>query len=144
VYEPGQAPYTYPLAPAVAADGDEGSLGVAGVAGGAAHGGRVPCRLPAAGLPRAGESGDILIRDIGLPDPAPGDVLAVSFTGAYNHSMAMNYNHLPRPAMVLGGGGRAEVIIERETYADFIARESIPDRLADRRPPHSAGTRTSA
>jgi len=80
---------------------------------------------------RCCESGDILVHDIGLPDPAPGDVLAVSFTGAYNHAMAMNYNRLPRPAMVLVRDGRADVIVERETYDDLIARERVPARLAE-------------
>jgi diaminopimelate decarboxylase len=43
--------------------------------------------------------------------------------------MAMNYNHLPRPAMVLVRDGLADVIIERETYADLVRRERIPARL---------------
>jgi diaminopimelate decarboxylase len=43
--------------------------------------------------------------------------------------MSMNYNRLPRPAMVLVAGGRAEVVVERETYDDLIARERIPERL---------------
>lgn len=78
---------------------------------------------------RCCESGDLLVRDLPLPRPVAGDILAVSCTGAYNYSMAMNYNHLPRPAMVLVRDGLADVIIERETYADLVRRERIPPRL---------------
>lgn len=79
------------------------------------------------------ESGDILIHDVDIPDARPGDLLAVSCTGAYNYTMAMNYNRVPRPAMVLVSQGRADVIVERETYADLLARERIPGRLASLR-----------
>ncbi len=71
------------------------------------------------------ESGDILIRDIPLQDPRPGDVLAVFSTGAYTHSMASNYNRLPRPAMVLVRDGRARLSVRRETYEDLTARELL-------------------
>lgn len=76
------------------------------------------------------ESGDMLIWDIALPAAEPGDILAVSSTGAYNYSMAMNYNRLPRPAMILAGGGRADVIIRRESYEDLIRNDLVPERLA--------------
>lgn len=76
------------------------------------------------------ESGDMLIWDISLPAAEPGDVLAVPCTGAYNYSMSMNYNRLPRPAMVLAGGGRAELINRRESYEDLIRNDLIPERLA--------------
>lgn len=75
------------------------------------------------------ESGDMLIWDIGLPKVKPGDVLAVSCTGAYTYSMSSNYNRLPRPAMVLVKEGQAEVIVKRETYADLIRNDVIPTRL---------------
>ena len=75
------------------------------------------------------ESGDMLIWDIALPPLAPGDILAVSCTGAYNYTMAMNYNRLPRPAMVLVGDGRADLIVARETYADLIRYDQLPARL---------------
>jgi len=78
------------------------------------------------------ESGDMLIWDIRLPAAAPGDVLAVSCTGAYNYAMSMNYNRLPRPAMVLVGNGRAELINRRESYEDLIRNDLIPARLAKR------------
>jgi diaminopimelate decarboxylase len=69
------------------------------------------------------ESGDILIRDIALQDPAPGDTLAVFTTGAYNHAMASNYNRLPRPAMVLVNAGQDRLSVRRETFDDLVARE---------------------
>lgn len=85
------------------------------------------------------ESGDILIHDIALPDPRPGDVLAVSSTGAYNYAMSMNYNRLPRPAIVLVAGGRADVIVERESYGDIVAHDRLPARLARRAEMGAAG-----
>ncbi|HLH64171.1 MAG TPA: diaminopimelate decarboxylase [Solirubrobacteraceae bacterium] len=69
------------------------------------------------------ESGDVLVRDARLPDPAPGDVLVTPVTGAYGHAMANNYNCAPRPPVVIVGEGRARVAVRRETYADMMARE---------------------
>ncbi len=69
------------------------------------------------------ESGDILIRDIALQDPRPGDTLAVLVTGAYNHSMASTYNRTPRPAMVLTDSGRHRLSVRRETWEDLLSRE---------------------
>lgn len=79
------------------------------------------------------ESGDILIRDLKLPLPRIGEILAVGATGAYNYAMAMNYNRFPRPAMVLVRDGAADVIVRRETYADIINQDQIPARLRKRR-----------
>ncbi|MEW6695819.1 MAG: diaminopimelate decarboxylase [Bacillota bacterium] len=75
------------------------------------------------------ESGDMLIWDIELPQLQPGDTLAVSSTGAYNYSMSMNYNRLPRPAMVLVNNGKADLIVRREDYADLLRNDLVPDRL---------------
>lgn len=69
------------------------------------------------------ESGDILIWDIMLPDMQPGDLLAVYATGAYNYTMASNYNRQPRPAMVMIKDGQPRLSVRRETYEDLIARE---------------------
>ena len=69
------------------------------------------------------ESGDILIWDIMLPDMQPGDLLAVYATGAYNYSMASNYNRQPRPAMVMIKEGIPRISVKRETYQDLIERE---------------------
>ncbi|MEO0855022.1 MAG: diaminopimelate decarboxylase, partial [Cyanobacteria bacterium J06648_11] len=76
------------------------------------------------------ESGDVLLKDARLPEAHPGDILAILDTGAYNYSMASNYNRLPRPAAVLVREGKAEVIIQRETYADVVRQDNLPDRLA--------------
>lgn len=86
-----------------------------------------PEKLSVAG--RYCESGDMLIHDIAMPLPRSGEVLAVTATGAYNYSMAMNYNRFPRPAMVLVGDGAAELIVRREAYADLIRNDLIPARL---------------
>ena len=68
------------------------------------------------------ESGDIIIREINLPsDVAPGDLLAIPATGAYGRSMASNYNHVPRPAVVAVNNGSARVILRRETESDLLA-----------------------
>jgi len=79
------------------------------------------------------ESGDMLIWDLKVPPLEPGDILAVLATGAYNYSMASNYNRIPRPAMVLVADGAADVIVERETYADLVRLDRIPARLRDAR-----------
>ncbi|GKT33887.1 diaminopimelate decarboxylase, partial [Aduncisulcus paluster] len=75
------------------------------------------------------ESGDILIRDIELESPTRGDYLAVFGTGAYTESMSSNYNFLPRPAVVLLSKGSAHLIKERESYADLVRRDLVPDHL---------------
>ena len=64
------------------------------------------------------ESGDVLIKSISLPEAASGDLLLMRSTGAYGYSMANNYNRLGRPAVVFAGGGKARLIIRRETYED--------------------------
>jgi diaminopimelate decarboxylase len=70
------------------------------------------------------ESGDVLLHDIALPPAEPGDLLAVAAAGAYTLSMASTYNLVPRPALLLVGGGRAAVMQRRETYADLVARDA--------------------
>ena len=52
-------------------------------------------------------------------------------TGAYNYSMASNYNRLTRPAAVLVNQGEANLILQRETYDDLIARDLVPERLVN-------------
>lgn len=71
------------------------------------------------------ESGDILIKDINLPEVEVGDILAVLGTGAYNYSMSSNYNRVGRPAMVLVGRGEATLILKRESYDDLITNDVI-------------------
>lgn len=67
------------------------------------------------------ESGDILIKDILLAYPKPGDILACFSTGAYHYSMSSNYNQLPKPAVVFVENGKSELIVRRQTFADLIA-----------------------
>jgi diaminopimelate decarboxylase len=69
------------------------------------------------------ESGDILVRDAILAAPAVGDVLVTPATGAYGHSMASNYNGVPRPPIVFCRGGEARLVVRRETYDDLTARD---------------------
>ena len=75
------------------------------------------------------ESGDILIKNIALPEIDEGDILCVYNTGAYNYSMASNYNRVLKPAMVLVNEGKAELIVKRETLDDIVAHDIIPQRL---------------
>ena len=75
------------------------------------------------------ESGDILIREISLPELGEGDILCVYNTGAYNYSMSSNYNRVPKPAMVLVNNSQSDIIIKRETLDDLISHDRIPDRL---------------
>lgn len=75
------------------------------------------------------ESGDILIKNIKLPQLEEGDILCVYNTGAYNYSMASNYNRVQKPAMVLVNNSQSDIIIKRETLDDLIAHDEIPHRL---------------
>ncbi len=65
------------------------------------------------------ESGDILIRDIGLPPVTPGDILAVADCGAYCIPMSSNYNAALKPAVILVKEGKARLIRRRETFDDL-------------------------
>jgi diaminopimelate decarboxylase len=67
------------------------------------------------------ESGDILIKDVHLPeDVGPGDLLCIPATGAYTYSMASNYNRMTRPPIVLVEDGNAIEIVRRETVDDLL------------------------
>jgi diaminopimelate decarboxylase len=82
-------------------------------------GGEEPCTV--AGMHC--ESGDVLVRDVPLNDPRPGDVLVIPATGAFGHSMASNYNAVPRPPVVFCRDGDARLVVRRETHADLAARD---------------------
>ena len=69
------------------------------------------------------ESGDLIQENVPLAPPAAGDTVAVFATGAYNYSMASNYNRNPRPAMVALCGGNDRIVINRETYEDIIKND---------------------
>jgi diaminopimelate decarboxylase len=70
------------------------------------------------------ESGDVIVRDLPLPDPAPGDVLATPVTGAYGYALANNYNSVPRPPVVFCRDGNARLVVRRETYDDLSSRDA--------------------
>lgn len=76
------------------------------------------------------ESGDVLIKDARLPKLQSGDILVVAGTGAYNYSMASNYNRITRPAAVLVNQGEANIILQRESYQDLIQQDRLPERLS--------------
>ncbi len=76
------------------------------------------------------ESGDILIKNIELPNPEEGDILCVFNTGAYNYSMASNYNRVQKPAMVLVNNSQSDIIVNRETLEDLISHDVIPNGLS--------------
>ncbi len=69
------------------------------------------------------ESGDVIVRDAWLADPAPGDVIATPVTGAYGYSLANNYNGVPRPPVIFCREGEARVVVRRESYEDLAARD---------------------
>ena len=75
------------------------------------------------------ESGDILINEIELPKLDAGDILCVYNTGAYNYSMASNYNRVEKPAMVLVNNSHSDIIVYRERLEDLVSHDNIPDRL---------------
>jgi diaminopimelate decarboxylase len=71
------------------------------------------------------ESGDVLVRDAHLPaDLAVDDILATPVTGAYGHSMASNYNKVPRPPVVFVRDGEDKVVVRRETFDDLLALDA--------------------
>lgn len=75
---------------------------------------------------RCCESGDIIQENVLLPeDISRGDVVAVMTTGAYNYSMASNYNRIPRPPIVMISEGKSYVAVKRETLQDIIANDVI-------------------
>ncbi|HHW45465.1 MAG TPA: diaminopimelate decarboxylase [Clostridiales bacterium] len=69
------------------------------------------------------ESGDLLQENAPIQNPEPGDIIAVLATGAYNYSMASNYNRIPRPAVVMVNCGEDRLIIKRETYEDLVRND---------------------
>lgn len=71
------------------------------------------------------ESGDLIQENILMPEIKVGDTLAVLATGAYNYSMASNYNRNPRPPIVAIRGEEKKIIVKRETYDDIINNDLI-------------------
>ena len=75
------------------------------------------------------ESGDLIAVNTPLPAAKSGDIMAVLSTGAYNYSMASNYNRNAIPAAVLVNDSKAEYIVKPQTYDDIIRNDIIPERL---------------
>lgn len=69
------------------------------------------------------ESGDVLLNSIEMPKMETGDILAIMSTGAYGHSMANNYNRIPKAAVVSVNNGNSRLICKRETYEDLLRNE---------------------
>ena len=74
---------------------------------------------------RCCESGDLLGEELELQIPKAGDILAFLTTGAYNYSMASNYNRVPRPPIVTVGKGKADLAVMRESYCDLIKNDIL-------------------
>ena len=73
---------------------------------------------------RCCESGDLLAENIRIAEPVKGDTLAVLVTGAYNYSMASNYNRIPRPPLIMIKDGKPYIAIKRESFEDLVRNES--------------------
>jgi diaminopimelate decarboxylase len=73
------------------------------------------------------ESGDVVIQEAALPNLEANDIIVVAATGAYNYSMASNYNRVPRPAAVLVKDGEAHLILQRETLDDLLRQDCLPE-----------------
>lgn len=71
------------------------------------------------------ESGDLLMKDVLLPHFETGDIMAVLATGAYNYSMASNYNRIPRPPVIMVTDGKPHEIVRRESYEDIIKNDVL-------------------
>ena len=72
---------------------------------------------------RCCESGDLIQEGAKIQRCIPGDILAVLSTGAYNYSMASNYNRVPRPAVVFVKDGAPRLAVRRESYEDLIRND---------------------
>ena len=69
------------------------------------------------------ESGDLIQEDAPIQKAAAGDILAVLSTGAYNYSMASNYNRIPRPPVVMVKDGKPRIVVKRESYDDMLKND---------------------
>jgi len=72
---------------------------------------------------RCCESGDLIQENTRIQTPAVGDILAVFSTGAYNYSMASNYNRVPRLPVVMVRGGADALAVRRESYEDLVRND---------------------
>lgn len=81
------------------------------------------CDIPYTVTGKACESGDIIIKEVLLPECKKGDILAVCSTGAYHYTMSSNYNRLPRPAVIFVSEDQVRIAVRRETYEDLIRND---------------------
>jgi len=88
-----------------------------------------PCTEKVSIAGKCCESGDLIAVDVPLPEAKSGDILAVLTSGAYQYSMASNYNRNFVPAAILVNGGKADYIIKPQTYEDLVRNDVIPERL---------------
>ena len=72
---------------------------------------------------RCCESGDLLGENMKIQKAQRGDILAVLVTGAYNYSMASNYNRIPRPPVILVRDGKARIAVNRESFEDIVIND---------------------
>lgn len=82
-----------------------------------------PCDYTATIAGKCCESGDLIQENTKIAKPDKGDILAVLSTGAYNYSMASNYNRIPRPEMIMIKDKKPYVMIKRETYEDIVRND---------------------
>ncbi len=83
-----------------------------------------PCAMVCDLVGRCCESGDIIQPEVRLPaDLKRGDILAVLTTGAYNYSMASNYNRIPRLPVVMLKEGQSRIVVRRESLDDIIRND---------------------
>lgn len=87
-----------------------------------------PCELVSV-AGKCCESGDLIGVNMNLPKVNTGDLLAILSTGAYNYSMASNYNRNFIPPAILVKDGKADYIVKPQTYEDLVRNDVIPDRL---------------
>ena len=80
-----------------------------------------PADFPCTVSGRCCESGDLLAEGLSMATPKRGDIIATLVTGAYNYSMASNYNRIPRAPIIEISGGVAKVAVRRETFADVAS-----------------------
>ena len=73
------------------------------------------------------ESGDIVVKEVMVAKPEPGDIFAQFSTGAYHYSMASNYNQLPKPAVVFTYQGKSKLVIRRQTFDDLTYYDTNED-----------------
>jgi len=78
------------------------------------------------------ESGDVIIQQTEINPAQAGDILVVEGTGAYNYSMASNYNLIPRPGVVFIRDGKPYLVVRPEGWYDLVRRDILPEYLIEK------------